>query len=144
MSLARWMGPEQPDMEPPFYDFRNLWCPHPNDRFLFWYEGVLSLQPGMYRSITRYPTHTDTDEFFAYIEEDMYPTDTNADDEAEDSDWFGVLDTINAVRFWEAPVATDDGNTMNWDEESSENEEGDEHWSRQPPINTGGSEWFYD
>ena len=143
MDLARWMGPEQPDLEPPFYDFRSLWCPHPNDRFLFWYEGVLSLQPGMYRSITRYPTHTDTDEFFAYIEEDMYPTDTNADDEAEDSDWFGVLDTIDAVRFWEAPVATDDGNTMNWDEESSENEEGDEHWSRQPPINTGGSEWFY-
>ena len=79
IDLARWTGPEQPDLEPPFYDFRDWWCPHIYDRNLFWYEGVLSLQPGMYRSIARYPTHTDTDEYFGHAEEDAYPTDSESE-----------------------------------------------------------------
>ena len=79
VDLARWGGPEQPDLEPPFYDFRDWWCPHVYDRNLFWFEGVLSLQPGMYRDIVRYPAHTDTDEYFGCIEEDAYPTDSESE-----------------------------------------------------------------
>ena len=78
--LGSWGGPESPELEPPFHDFRDWWRPHIYDRDLFWFEGVLSLQPGRYREIARYPTHTDTDEFFGNMEENGNPTDSESED----------------------------------------------------------------
>ena len=135
MDLARCMGLEQPGLEPPFYDFRDLWCPHPNDRFLFWYEGVLPLQPGMYRSIPRYPTQTDTDEFFERAEEDAYPTDSDS------GDWFGVQDPVDEAQFW---AVEDDRSPVNSGIQTSGDESSDEEWRQPPPKNTSGPEWYYE
>ena len=141
VDLARWGGQEQPDLEPPFYDFRDWWCPHPYDRHLFWYEGVLSLQPGMYRSIVRYPTHTDTDEFFNHVEEDIYPSDTNVDEDTEDSDWFAVEGPVNTAQFWEPPSESELTDIdMEMATEGNDNEE----WGQPPPVNTMGPEWHYE
>ena len=98
----------------------------------------------MEEEIYRYPAVLGTDEFFQETENESSQTNSDLYGTAGSGEWFGVLDTINAVRFWESPVATDENNTMNRDEESSEEGEGDEHWSRPPPINTEGPEWFYE
>ena len=126
-------------MDSPSQDRRQLWCPHLNSRELFWYE-----VPGMEEEIFRYPAVLGTDEFFQETENESSQTNSDLYGDTGSGGWFGVLNTINAVRFWESPAVTDDNNTMNWDEESSEDEEGDEHWSRPPPINTDGPEWFYE
>ena len=89
--LGRWGGPEDPELEPPFHDFRDWWCPHIYDRHLFWFEGVLSLQPGMYRDIVRYPTHTDTDEFFGNMEENDNPSDSESEDWAQPPDMLNMI-----------------------------------------------------
>ena len=75
-----WGGAARHQLAPPFHDFRPWWTPHVYDRVLFWYEGILSTHPGMYRDVIRYPDHTDTEEYFHYDEEDRYPTDTETDD----------------------------------------------------------------
>ena len=96
----------------------------------------------MYRSIARYPTHTDTDEFFNYVEEDVYPTDTNTDDDTEDSDWFAAEGPINMEQYWEPPSEswiTDTDREMPTEESND-----DEAWRQPPPINVTGLEWYYE
>ena len=81
VDLRRWRESARPAMELPFRDYRSWRRPHIYDDDLFWYEGALSSQPGMYRNIVRYPTRADTDEYFRYREEDAYPS------ESEDGNW---------------------------------------------------------
>ena len=79
--MRRWMEPEQLGLEPQIRGYESWWVPHLYDRTLFWYEGLLSMQPGMYRCVVRYPTHTDTDDFFRRPEEDAYPSDSEETEE---------------------------------------------------------------
>ena len=46
------------------------------------------MQPEMRRGIARYPAHTDTDDYFRYTEEEVYPTDT------EDDNWNQPLNVM--------------------------------------------------
>ena len=124
------------EMDPPYRDYQYFWRPNLNSPTLFWY-----VTENMEEEIYRYPAVLYTDEFFQETENESGQTDTSLDYNMDSGEWFGVLDPIDVVRFWEA---TDDNSPVNTDTEVSKDESSDEDWRRPPPINTSGLEWYYE
>ena len=124
------------DMDPPFRYCRSSWCPHLDSPTLFWYKAQ-----GMEGEICRYSAALDTDEFFQGAEDESWQTDADLDDSVGDSEWFGAMNPVSEWYLWELPSEswlTDTDGGVN--EDGSDNED----WSRPPPINTMGLEWFYE
>ena len=132
VDLRTWVGPERPEMDPPYTDYRYFWCPVLYSPTLFWYA-----TEGMEEDICRYPAVLDTDDFFRETEDESLQTDGTTEDDAKESEWFGVLSPISDEYFWELYSET-------WqtipEEESNQDESDDEEWRRPPPINTSGLE----
>ena len=123
-------------MDPPFRDYQYFWRPNLNSPTLFRY-----VTEDMEEEICRYPVVLYTDELFQETENDSGQMDTSLGDNMDSSEWFGVLDPIDVIRFWET---ADDNSPVNTDTEVSDNENSDEDWRRPPPINTSGLEWHYE
>ena len=136
VDLRTWAEQERPEINPPFRDYRYFWRPNLNSPTLFWY-----VAENMEEEIHRYPTVLYTDEFFQETGNERDQTDTNQNYNTDSGEWFGVLDQIDVVRFWEA---TDNSSPAHTDTEDSENESSDEDWRQPPPINTAGLEWHYE
>ena len=134
--LRTWTEQERPEMDPPFRDYQYFWCPNLNSPTLFRY-----VTEDMEEEICRYPVVLYTDELFQETENDSGQMDTSLGDNMDSSEWFGVLDPIDVIRFWET---ADDNSPVNTDTEVSDNENSDEDWRRPPPINTSGLEWHYE
>ena len=136
VDLRTWTEWEQPEMDPPFTDYRGLWCPHLDSPELFWYRA-----PGMEEEICRYPAVLGTDEFFSETGNESWQTDITQEPGTDESDWFGVLRPISYEHYWEMP---DESWVTDTAADSFDNESDSEEWRRPPPINTAGWEWFYE
>ena len=136
VDLRTWTEQERPEMNPPFRDYWYFWCPNLNSPTLFWY-----VIENMEEEIFRYPTVLYTDEFFQETENESGQADAGLDYNTDSGEWFGVLDSIDVVRFWEA---TDNNSTASTNTEISEDDSSDEEWRRPLPINTSGLEWYYE
>ena len=137
MDLRTRSGPERPEMDPPYRDYRYYWCPNLNSSTLFWYE-----TENMEEEICRYPAVLDTDDFFYETENESCQTDGKTDGNTEDSDWFGALNPVDDEYFWERD--SESWQTVTGEEPQEEEGSDDEEWRRPPPINTLGPEWYYE
>ena len=136
VDLRTWEGQERPEMDPPYTDYRHLWCPSLDCPTLFWY-----VTENMEEEIYRYPAVLCTDEYFEETDNESDQTEMGQSHNMDSDDWFEARNPVDGARFW---VAEDDQSPVDMGVQIGEEESGDEEWGQPPPINTLGPEWFYE
>ena len=78
--LRAW-AEQQPEMDPPFRDYRSWRRPRLDGPALFWRE-----VPDMEEELTRFPAGVNADEYVRESENKNWPEDSDVD--MEDSEWY--------------------------------------------------------